>query len=141
MTTSNTAVDAAKAAAEKAHEKLADKRRALGRGLESLLPGPRVVPATPAAGASSVVPAPHDADAAFSGGRPGSPVVAHAATPEVLESLQAVGAAIAPEGEHGSWLPVDQTYENPHQTRQEFDPKALSDLAGSIQTQGILQPI
>ena len=141
MTTSNTAVDAAKAAAEKAHEKLADKRRALGRGLESLLPGPRVVPATPAAGASSVVPAPHDADAAFSGGRPGSPVVAHAATPEVLESLQAVGAAIAPEGEHVTLLALDQIYENPHQTRQEFDPKALSDLAGSIQTQGILQPI
>ena len=30
---------------EKVHEKLAEKRRALGRGLESLLPGPRVVAA------------------------------------------------------------------------------------------------
>src|SRR6202158_6040364 len=32
----------------KLSEKLAEKRRALGRGLESLLPGPRVVPASPA---------------------------------------------------------------------------------------------
>ena len=130
MTTSNAAVDAAKAAAEKAHEKLADKRRALGRGLESLLPGPRVVPATPAAAASSAVPAPHNAE-----------LPRHAATPEVLESVQAVGVALAPEGEHAILLALDQIYENPHQTRQEFDPKALSDLAGSIQTQGILQPI
>src|SRR5271170_8012133 len=111
MTTSNTAVDAAKTAAEKAHEKLADKRRALGRGLESLLPGPRVVPATPAAAASaasSAVPAPHDAAAALSGGRPGTPVVAHAATPEVLDSLQAVGAVAVPEGDHVILLALDQ---------------------------------
>ncbi len=30
---------------------------------------------------------------------------------------------------------------NPHQTRLEFDPKALADLAASIQVQGVLQPI
>src|SRR5258708_4119325 len=50
MTTSNaTTVDktAEKTVTEKVHEKLAEKRRALGRGLESLLPGPRVVPAAP----------------------------------------------------------------------------------------------
>jgi ParB family transcriptional regulator, chromosome partitioning protein len=48
MTTSNAAVDpTAKTGAEKASEKLAERRRALGRGLESLLPGPRVVPAAP----------------------------------------------------------------------------------------------
>src|ERR1039458_9423868 len=47
LTTSNTGSTAAKAGADKGHEKLAEKRRALGRGLESLLPGPRVVPATP----------------------------------------------------------------------------------------------
>jgi len=52
MTTSNAAaVDktAAKTGTEKRSEKLAEKRRALGRGLESLLPGPRVVtaPAAP----------------------------------------------------------------------------------------------
>src|SRR5208337_5237308 len=56
MTTSNAAVDKTagdktgdKARAGKISEKLAEKRRALGRGLESLLPGPRVVtaPAVP----------------------------------------------------------------------------------------------
>ncbi len=49
MTTSNAAVNNAvtKTGTEKVHEKLAEKRRALGRGLESLLPGPRVVPAAP----------------------------------------------------------------------------------------------
>src|SRR5437660_12536850 len=52
MTTSNAAaVDktpdktAEKTGPAKLSEKLAEKRRALGRGLESLLPGPRVVPA------------------------------------------------------------------------------------------------
>jgi len=49
MTTSNGAVDktAEKSGTEKVSEKLAEKRRALGRGLESLLPGPRVVTASP----------------------------------------------------------------------------------------------
>ena len=52
MTTANAAaVDktAGKTGTEKVHEKLAEKRRALGRGLEALLPGPRVVtaPAAP----------------------------------------------------------------------------------------------
>ncbi len=45
MTTSNVAVDKAKTVPEKLSEKILEKRRALGRGLESLLPGPRVVPA------------------------------------------------------------------------------------------------
>src|ERR1700720_1274378 len=51
QTTSNAAaVDkttdktAEKTGPAKLSEKLAEKRRALGRGLESLLPGPRVVP-------------------------------------------------------------------------------------------------
>src|SRR2546425_11543801 len=40
------AIPAAKSSVEKVVEKVAEKRRALGRGLESLLPGgPRVVPA------------------------------------------------------------------------------------------------
>ena len=47
MTTSNAAVDRTTEKTDKAHEKLAEKRRALGRGLESLLPGPRGVVASP----------------------------------------------------------------------------------------------
>src|SRR5712664_3842157 len=42
QSTSNVAAE--KSGPAKLSEKLAEKRRALGRGLESLLPGPRVVP-------------------------------------------------------------------------------------------------
>jgi len=38
-------------------------------------------------------------------------------------------------------LDLDQIDQNPYQTRTEFEEKALSDLAGSIQAQGVLQPI
>jgi len=38
-------------------------------------------------------------------------------------------------------LNLDQIVENPYQTRTEFDIKELTNLAGSIQTQGVLQPI
>jgi ParB family chromosome partitioning protein len=56
-----------------------------------------------------------------------------------LDELQAVGQT--PDGEHVFELALDQIDQNPHQTRQEFDPKAMGDLAGSIQAQGVLQPI
>jgi ParB family chromosome partitioning protein len=126
MTTSNAAAE--KTGTEKVSEKLAEKRRALGRGLESLLPGPRVVTA-PAASASSQFPV-------LNSQGPDSP-----APPEmgIVDQLQAAGQT--PDGEHAFELDLDQIEQNPHQTRMEFDPKALSDLAGSIQTQGVLQPI
>ena len=55
MTTSNVAVDkTAKTAPAKLSEKILEKRRALGRGLESLLPGPRVVTPPPAEAKSQV---------------------------------------------------------------------------------------
>ena len=143
MNTSNAAADtAAKAGAEKAHEKLAEKRRALGRGLESLLPGPRVVPA-PAAlpPAAPTLPQSTRKDGApasssdVAAGRAGMPV----SSPEVVDELQAAGQT--PNGEQAFELALDQIEQNPYQTRQEFDPKALAELAASIQAQGVLQPI
>jgi ParB family transcriptional regulator, chromosome partitioning protein len=124
MTTSNAAVDktAVSASLEKGHEKLAEKRRALGRGLESLLPGPRVVPVSSSVSSS----APEILDE-----RPGA----------VVDELRATASELAPDGEHTLELALDTIEQNPHQTRQEFEPKALADLAGSIQTQGVLQPI
>ncbi len=140
MTTSNAAADtAAKTGTEKAREKLAEKRRALGRGLESLLPGPRVVPA-PAAlpPAAPTLPqstrkdgAPTPAD----GGRAGTAV----APPEVVAELQAAGQT--GDGEQAFELGLDQIDQNPYQTRTEFEPSALAELAASIQAQGVLQPI
>ena len=127
MTTSNAAADSAvKTGAEKVHEKLAEKRRALGRGLESLLPGPRaVVPTLPQ-----------------SARKDGAPDVAPPnALPQIVDELQAGAMGHAPEGERAFELALDLIDQNPHQTRQEFDPMALGDLAGSIQAQGVLQPI
>src|SRR6266849_4784344 len=166
MTTSNAAVDnaVAKTGTEKVHEKLAEKRRALGRGLGSLLPGPRVVPAAPtlpqsarkdgapdAAGSqfpvlssqgpdssSSLSSSPSGAD----GGRAGAPVSPVGA---VLDELQAVASGQTSggtaDGEQVFRLAIDQIDHNPHQTRAEFNQELLEDLANSIQVQGVLQPI
>ncbi len=165
MTTSNAAaVDktAQKTGTEKASEKLAEKRRALGRGLESLLPGPRVMPAAPTLPPSARKDgAPDGAGSQVSGlksqgrdfsslsssslgsadGRPGAAVAPpEAAIPGTVDALQAASGETL-DGETVFLLEMDQIEANPYQTRSEFDPKSLGDLAGSIQTQGVLQPI
>jgi ParB family chromosome partitioning protein len=168
--TNATAVDkdkADKSVVGKAHEKLAEKRRALGRGLESLLPGPRVVataaPTLPQSARKDGAPARSDAPATSSpssvssssissssdfsaadfsaahGGPAGTPGAAPIA--ETVDSLQAVALGRAADGEMVFLLGLDQIEQNPYQTRTEFDQKALTDLAGSIQAQGVLQPI
>jgi ParB family transcriptional regulator, chromosome partitioning protein len=128
MTTSNAAVDKGleNSGAGKVSEKMAEKRRALGRGLESLLPGPRVVAA----------PAP---TLPQSTRKDGAPDVA----PPETGTLDAVHAAaeLAADGDHAIELELDQIEQNPYQTRTEFEPRALSDLAASIQVHGVLQPI
>ena len=154
MTTSNTATVDKAAAKTGLTEKLAEKRRALGRGLESLLPGPRVVPAAPtlpqsprkdgAAGASSQLSAlsSQETDSSFSsadGGRAGTPVAP--LNIGTVDELQAVAVGQTPDGETVFELALDRIDRNPHQTRMEFEPKALGDLAASIQAQGVLQPI
>ncbi len=178
MTTSNVAAvekTAEKSGMEKVSEKLAEKRRALGRGLESLLPGPRAVATAPTlpqsarkdgapddAGSQFSVVSSREPDSSFSasplapassslsssslevgGGRSGTPVAPpdNLGVAGTLDELQAVAAGHTPDGEHAFELALDKIEQNPHQTRQEFDPKAMSDLAGSIQTQGVLQPI
>ena len=99
-------------------EKSSDKRRALGRGLDSLLPGrPRVVVSMPVA------------------------------TPEDEESgehravLAEVQAARTPGADEVIQIQLDAIDENPYQTRQRFDEDALEELAQSIRTNGLIQPI
>src|SRR6266849_1050299 len=95
-----------------------EKRRALGRGLESLLPGgPRAVPG---AGATGAAPdsAPHST-----------------ALPEVHAQARAVG------GEAIVQIPIEQIEENPYQTRYHFDNEALAELAESIRANGVVQPV
>ncbi|HUK73961.1 MAG TPA: ParB/RepB/Spo0J family partition protein [Candidatus Bathyarchaeia archaeon] len=78
-----------------------EKRRVLGRGLETLLPS-RPVP--------------------------------HGPTP--------VPAPAKPDGDEVLQIPLDQLDHNPYQTRTtSLDPVALEELAASIKSVGVLQPI
>jgi ParB family chromosome partitioning protein len=139
MTTSN-AVTVDKTI-PKASEKLAEKRRALGRGLESLLPGPRVVSASATLPQSAPTDGAPDSAAEFAGGRPGAAVTTQAPSEMVLDRLQAVASGQTADGETVFQLALDQIDENPHQTRREFDQAALQELADSIAVQGVVQPI
>ena len=158
MTTSNAAVDktAEKTGTEKVGEKLAEKRRALGRGLESLLPGPRVATASPtlpqstrkdgAPASSSLSSSSFSSPAAgFSsdaeGGRAGTPVAPPEALAETLDELHAVASGRTADGETVFLLALDQIDPNPYQTRREFDQELLAELADSIRVQGVLQPV
>lgn len=96
--------------------KPAEKRRALGRGLDSLLPsGPRVV-------AAATAPA----------GMPLPAGVAPVPAPEVRPRV---------EGDAVQQISLDLIDENPYQTRRSFDPRALNELAESIKASGLAQPI
>ena len=91
--------------------KAPEKRRALGRGLDSLLPsGPRVVP----------------------------PAIATAPTPVPARVAELQARA---EGDVVEQIPLDIIDENPYQTRTAFDPAALNELAESITASGLAQPI
>jgi len=105
-----------------------DKRRALGRGLESLLGGPRVVaPATPGGFSSS-------------GPRAGAPAPAEGSN--FIGDLSAA-AARPPRtaGEEVEHVPIAAVAENPYQTRTYFGPSLMEELAASIKAHGLLQPI
>lgn len=94
-------------------DKISEKRRALGRGLESLLPSiPR--------------PAPMSV--------PVVSIPAHPASP--LPSAE--GSA---PGDQIVQVALDLIDHNPYQTRARFDDAALQELAESIRTSGVVQPI
>ena len=132
-------------ASEKKNEKV-EKRRALGRGLESLLPGPRPVP----------VPPPSDSRPTAS---PRSPIDSQTAAsptrPEaVLTAPPEPSAPVAPASVAASFsevetsfgnqvinLPVDSIDKNPYQTRYMFDEQALVEMRDSIKENGVVQPI
>ncbi|WP_260703083.1 ParB/RepB/Spo0J family partition protein [Edaphobacter flagellatus] len=89
------------------------KRRALGKGLESLLPSR---PAAPAAGNAAS----------------GGVTIAAAAAPAV--------AAAEPTGKPME-IALDLIERNPWQTRSHFDEAALDELAASVKASGVVQPI
>lgn len=93
---------------------MSSKRRpALGRGLGALLPG--AGPTPPPAAGSSGGPAPEGGDEADALPLPGE------------ASLRTV--------------PIEALSPGPEQPRKRFDPELLAELARSIETQGIIQPI
>jgi ParB family chromosome partitioning protein len=115
---------------EKQVEKAVEKRRALGRGLDSLLPGHRAVaPATAAGGEArgSIAPG---AEA------PAPSAVQSAAVAE----LHAQAAKLAP-GDSVLQIALDKIDSNPYQTRVEFDQRMLEELRDSIRANGVVQPI
>ncbi len=89
-----------------------NKRRALGKGLESLLPSR---PASQPAAAKPAAPA--------------------AATESVDLTAAAATPAPAPAGKPLE-IPVEQIERNPWQTRSHFDEAALNELAASIRASG-----
>ena len=81
-------------------------RKALGRGLEALIPG---------AG-------------------PGT-------APSVVATAAEPAKAVVPPGETIRMLPIDHVGANPFQPRTRFDDSSLKELADSIRSTGILQPV
>src|SRR6476659_7091184 len=94
-----------------------DKRKALGRGLESLLPGgPRVVAGTAAA------------------------PIAASSNSIVVPEIQAQATRTAP-GDAVLQIRLDDIDQNPYQTRDRFDAEMMQELAESIRANGVVQPI
>jgi ParB family chromosome partitioning protein len=138
MTTANVATVDKKArpTGETPHEKIAEKRRALGRGLESLLPGPRVIPpppSNPLKDSGSAASAASDSHAVTGP----APVSASTPSPQLEPALSGRTA----DGELVYEIALQQIHNNPHQTRVTFDQRYLDELAQSIAVQGVMQPI
>ena len=106
--------------------KPAEKRRALGRGLDSLLPsGPRLAPPTVA----PVMPPP----AVVLPG-PGNGHAQTAIAPQPAQTSAALADAVRQ-------IALELIDENPYQTRRAFDEAALHELAESIRESGLAQPV
>jgi len=144
--------------------KPAEKRRALGRGLASLLPSgpPRGVPAEstpkPAPAAISEHGAPVAPPAAASSAAAVATVAQEPVTPAAAPGSgepgraapgEAAGPGAAQEkalrtgvfGRMVAEIPLELIDENPYQTRKTFDPAALEELAQSIKASGLAQPV
>lgn len=119
--------------------KPAEKRRALGRGLDSLLPsGPRVISsgsATAVASAPVMIPP-------QVGTSVGPAIVPQPSTTSVSSAEPSTQTAVsAPRGHEIVEIALDLIDENPYQTRRTFDEAALNELAESIKASGLAQPI
>ena len=139
---------------DKEKEKM-EKRRALGRGLASLLPGPRAINPAPAAVATPVAaaptssvataaPVPITSAAAAPVSAPSSP---HPAVPShnlPAADVAVIGADHAARDASANLvvnLSIADIDRNPFQTRHVNHDEALEELADSIKANGVVQPI
>jgi len=161
----------ANTAVENLAKEKVEKRRALGRGLESLLPGPRVVAVVPKAQPSVE---PITIQAVVEDAAPSPPFAKNAKEGAPSSSSPAAGAELRSGGQPGAAVPTqtlphaasdDETItisaqaesrvpgnlvinlnisdidKNPFQTRYVDDNDALEELADSIKANGVVQPI
>jgi ParB family transcriptional regulator, chromosome partitioning protein len=138
-------------AAEKKDEKV-EKRRALGRGLESLLPGPRVVAPAQDSGGASEKQVPHFVrnDKSLGGAtlqeldatRAGAPFdsAQGRSAPHEQEEVISIQAQAMP-GNLVVNLDIGLIERNPYQTRYVFEEELLQELAVSIKEHGVVQPV
>jgi ParB family chromosome partitioning protein len=141
-----------KVAGHPAEKEKMEKRRALGRGLESLLPGPRVV-----AGSSPSVSVGAPANSSGGAGEQQIPhfvrndktlnVAAELDTaldvplPGETITIQAVADTARTPGNLVVSLAIDDIDRNPYQTRHGMDEELLEELAESIRINGVVQPV
>ncbi len=115
-----------------------EKRRALGRGLESLLPGPRVVPPGPEPRSTSTesrAPGPEPAP-----GESKATAVAQSRE-ESTHSVISIHAQADDLHDVVRNIPLNAIEKNPYQTRQIFDDEKLTELRDSIKEHGVVQPV
>ncbi len=131
--------------AEKKDEKVVEKRKALGRGLASLLPGPRPVtaPAPRVPSPASVQEAgPTEVEPTAS-----TQIATRTAqsTPHEPEAIsipaQPASNQLASSQHTVAMLDLDLIEKNPYQTRYVFDEEMLGELADSIRENGVVQPV
>jgi ParB family chromosome partitioning protein len=144
-----------KMAGHPAEKEKMEKRRALGRGLESLLPGPRVVSGVGApvssGGGASEQQVPHFvrndkplgvAPAAVPQAAPEvADVAADAPLPGETITIQAVADASRTSANFVVNLAIAVIDKNPYQTRYGMDDELLEELAESIRINGVVQPV
>jgi ParB family chromosome partitioning protein len=143
----------------------AEKRRALGRGLESLLPRPRVVVATEPSASGTNASAASNAEGEAKSAAHGPVTVRTAPLPmaatAVIETMHAVaeGTEFKPAADANEsisimaqaetripgnlviQLAISDIDKNPFQTRYVGSDDAMEELANSIKVSGVLQPI
>jgi ParB family transcriptional regulator, chromosome partitioning protein len=113
------------------------KRKALGRGLESLLPRTAPAPAPPPNSEAAIAPPPTMSPEST------EPVVsARPADPGSPERAGFARSGVAdPAADGVREIPIELIDPNPYQTRTHMDEAALEELAASIRSSGVLQPI